>query len=552
MEALFGVLRSHLSAQHRDVYWRAALWALLQEAYAQDAARYQEQWVPYLSAQTSWQEAPLARFFDVKKYRAACKVAPFATFFLGFSEYKDLDDLREVYREYGEGMMPYHIPTEFVALEQVHELWFNVGSDERLEFEHWGSCMWPEYLMSCAHDAKLKQLKVLSIGEECSLEGWNRNVLERIEVSSFPLVEVFELYTRDSVSVLDSLSTDFVERLKVLHIDDCGGLGEGELARLLARADLSRLEALTLRGAGVTPADLSALCQAPSFKALRKLSLSYNELSSDALELLTRASFIERLEDLDISGVELEEGLAAFLMAEVMSPLESLRVTSLTQWDLRQEDDPHERVLIERDPSWRVLTLRTEQSDAESWRALLCDEAVSFQLKALSLIDNDVSLEALDALLSAPCCAALEHLELWLPEDPSQHEALVRRLAQHPRHFKSLGLGSVKPLSFEAMQVLIEAEAFAQLEALSVELEREHLLDFLRSFRQLRRLDLSYSRIDSEVAQFLADECHRLEWLAANLDGVASAIIGGVSRLQDALRAAVSGRSCHYPWMKSR
>ena len=88
--------------------------------------------------------------------------------------------------------MPYHIPTEFVALGQVSQLWFNVGSDERLSFEHWGSCMWPEYLMSCAGDAKLKQLKVLSIGEECGLEGWHKNVLEHIDVSDFPQVEAFE------------------------------------------------------------------------------------------------------------------------------------------------------------------------------------------------------------------------------------------------------------------------------------------------------------------------------------------------------------------------
>lgn len=551
MEELFGVLRSHLSAQHRDVYWRAALWALLEQAYARDAARYQEQWVPYLSAQTLWQEAPLARFHDVKKYRAACKVAPFATFFLGFSEYRDRGDLRDAYDEYGEGVMPYHIPTAFVGLEQVRELWFNVSGEERLEFEHWGSCMWPEYLMGrAAHDARLKQLKVLSIGEECGLEGWRKNVLECINVSNFPQVEAFELFNYGSVAVLDSLSTDFVERLKALHIDGCSGLVEAEVARLCERAALSRLEELTLCGAGVTPADLSALCQATSLKTLRKLSLRDNELGgAEELVLLAQASFIERLEDLDLTGMALDEGFTAFLGVEAMSELKRLRVTSRTQWEQRQDDDPRERALFASEPSWRALTLRVDESGAARWSSWLGDEAVSFQLKALSLDDSDVSLEALDVLLSAPCCAELEHLELWLPEDQSMHEALVRRLAQHPHPFKSLGLGCLKPLSFEAMQVLIEAEAFAQLEALSVKLEREHSLDFLRSFRQLKRLELGYSDIDVEVAQCLVDECHQLEWFAASLEGEVRTILGGVSRLQDALRAAVSGRSCHYPWM---
>lgn len=77
----FGELRSLIHQPTKDETWRNVLWALLNDAYEEDPAHYNDQWRPYLSSvpATTW-STPLQRLRALNELTLAATIAPFARF----------------------------------------------------------------------------------------------------------------------------------------------------------------------------------------------------------------------------------------------------------------------------------------------------------------------------------------------------------------------------------------------------------------------------------------------------------------------------------------
>lgn len=546
MDELFGVLRVHLSAHHRDQYWYGALWELLKAAHKEDEERYFEQWVPYLSALDIWSEAPLASCSDAVSYQSMCKIAPFGRFHFSLEDSvypedlyddDDDDDYDDDDDEDDDDDDDKYIDSvtfnvNFRDLAQVLVMDWEVDGDEPLYFDDCGRRYWPEALMSMALMARLYSLKQLNITPQASLNG----VLQRMTPDGFPALECLTIETSHTV---DDLQLSLLSQLKSLQVLATSKLSTQALERWLASSSLSGLEVLVLRSDALTDEGVELLLSdASKLPELKRLEL-VGALTERSVGLLAQSPALAHLECF-ASPTERADVLFA---SEHLEDVTQLYVTSFVEW--APEDFPlmaEEFIpVLEGQRAFHAVVGR----DEDDWVEVLIGDAPKFKLKSLSLEGIVLSPELLDKLLSHERFSGLEMLSFAIVNDPALHSAYVERLARHSTPWVALGLSLSTPLSAEASTLLATHPSFSRLEGLRVCFAS---METLTRWSGVRRLCLSGpdGACGVEVAEQLAAEFGALEWLVIWGDG--ASLLSRSPRLADALRWSGRGYQCKYPW----
>lgn len=548
MNELFGELRAMLSVRASDVdrCWRAALYALIERAAALDPRLYHEQWVPYLSAHTAHWAQPLNDVddvMDVEAYREAVALAPFARFALHLECWCEPDEINQ-------GVLDLVKMLDFRALERVSELALELGSADVFTGPGYGDCTLSEYLVSVGlKAANLESLTTLKLLSQCVLEGCREHVLAALDVTMLPGLERLEIeHSGDGLGqgFMASMSPALLGKLKALRIGWGPRIMAGELERLTQRAEMSRLEVLELPGSRLGDEGIRALFgEGPGLPVLRVLDVSDGGLTVASVEVLARSTSMSTLEDLDLSEQGQVMELGALLRATALKGLTALRVTKPNRE--RLQDEPHDHDVMPSQPG-RALTIRVDmQEDASLLRALSAADA-PFRLRSLSLDRCLLSVDELDALLSARSLSELECLGVVLPYEPEAQVAFMRRLASHQRPWRALCLRGYYELCAQALDVLLREAAFEQLQWLELCLAGDDdgpLLSVLARYPGLHGLSFDAAVVSLDVASFMVNELKQLQWLSfwtgdeAVLERLAQS-----ERMQAALRAASLGHLC--------
>jgi uncharacterized protein (TIGR02996 family) len=203
-------------------------------------------------------------------------------------------------------------------------------------------------------------------------------------------------------------ASPYLERLRVLDLDDCG-LFEAGVRRLLSSPHLTNLSELALpsadRDGGAT---VRLVAGSPHFRGLRALALGWRNLRTGDIRAVVGSPHLSRLKQLVLDGNELNESAVHALLGGEEGPeFEAL--------DLRRTafGDPMARALARapRAASLKDLNLCCNPLAADGLRAL-ADCPLLSGLESLWLGETDLSPAGLAALASSP------HLEnvrrLWL------------------------------------------------------------------------------------------------------------------------------------------
>lgn len=403
LDEMFGTLRALIDGGLKYKSQRVYFLHFLSQAYEQDAARYQSQWVPYLSTlRVSWPD-PFISVSTIAKLQRYIELLPCARFGLSLKRAPDEQEL---------ALLEGELSSSMSALS----FW----DAELEESDH-------NRVASCS----FKQVKQLELS---SIEITKDQVSLYLNQTRYPALEHLDLHAGEIDDSFLSMLTgsEYAGQLHRLGLGATQVTGHG-LSALMTSPRIPRISWINMAGALITPAQLKVMAESGRLQDAEYVQLSNCKVGDEGAAALSSSSALTRLGHLDLVGTGLTtQGLSALLSAELGAGLRSFNVSSNPQLKLASA--------LAAAPAMPALESLYHHGELEPGAiSMLAHASALSQLKSLDLWSSGIDLEQLHQLADAPWFGQLETLGLsfqrfdeqgwsWLFEQPQLKSLKVLKL----------------------------------------------------------------------------------------------------------------------------
>lgn len=582
LQTQFGELRRWLETAHIDQYWMMAFLPFLKEAHDTNPEVYKEQWLPYLEARTDlWQQVVLDVVYreGITIYNSASKrryettlqnlrqFAPFVHHFYDVSDFIEPDYLYEELAEEMDGMSfdfgwDDLIPVSFTRSKQASSLRYVVDCEEGAQFGNPQSGYW-----TVSHDEIPTRLLERLV--------WRGHAnLEHIQINDPDTEEI------NPTEVFDAIKAGKLPALKHVQLDDWRTASNEDIAHIFQHDALRQLSWLSLPSGAFD----AALYETACFDNIE--GLSFNTLTTEQALALTRNKTLTNLKALmlteaDHIAVEVHEQLTQNPQFKTLQTIQlgssqEDSASHIEPW-LRSTNHQHIKHLYLNTSEFSEL----EDEDGINFREHMKPRAnfvrpnwmtkqPSLHLlgqhptaifEALQRMAPTYALEGLyieglttaelEFLSTFPWFKQLHHFGVDRYGISLQGIAdLVEQLVQHPKNWETLLLNTGNAMLPEVFKHLFEQPNTQHLKYLSIHHNTpQELEQIAQHCPNLTYLELRTLTVD--CAHVIVSEFKHLKglniWWFANLSEETVKVLGQSPAIQEAMRAARSGRWCDYP-----
>lgn len=378
LDEMFGTLRALLDGGLQYESQRAYFLHFLEQAHAQDAARYQSQWAPYLSGlRLSWPD-PFLRVSTIPKLRLYTTLLPCVRFELSLKR-------------------------RMLSQEELDAL-----ADEALSSSVSSLALWGRGDDTTDHKRQaalsFKRLNRLGLS---MMEVNKTQVSAYLKMSRYPALEHLDLHAGklddNFLAMLEASA--YAGRVHRLGLGATKVTGQG-LSALMTSARVPRISWINMASTAITPAQLKVMAASGRLQDAEYVQLSNCKVGDEGAAALSSSSALTRLGHLDLVGTGLTtKGLTALLHTELGAGLRSFNVSSNSSVELASA--------LAQAPALPLLEKLYHHGPLEPDAISLFRQSRALsQLRSLDLWTSGIELTQLHQLVEAPWFGQLEELGL--------------------------------------------------------------------------------------------------------------------------------------------